>query len=92
MTLPRSLPLVLAAALALAAAPSAQSVPGWAAPQTAAPAAPAQAGVPCPPGQTGPGCTGAPPTQSVPLDGGLGLLAAAGGLYAARRLRRAPAA
>ena len=30
-----------------------------------------------------------PPIQSVPLDGGLGLLALAGGAYAARRLRRA---
>jgi len=34
-----------------------------------------------------PGTPGGAPTQSVPLDGGLGLLAAAGGAYAVRRLR-----
>ena len=35
-----------------------------------------------------PGTPSGPPVQSVPLDGGLGLLALAGGAYAARRLRQ----
>ena len=70
---------VSAAALAVAAA-SAQSLPDW-----AAPPAPAATTPPTGPG-TGPG-TPSTPTQSVPVDGGLGLLALAGGAYAARRLR-----
>ena len=80
-------------ALALAAAPSAQSIPDWAAPTRP----PATSGggiaalVPCPPGQTDDGmggCIPDPPPQ-VPVDGGLGLLALAGAGLAARRLRRA---
>ena len=84
--------LALACFAAFAAAPpSAQSLPDW-----AAPAPPAQTGggvaalVPCPPGQTDDGsggCVPNPPTQ-VPVDGGLGLLALAGGALATRRLRR----
>ena len=85
--------LVLACLAAFAAAPlSAQSLPDWAAPTAQAP--PADGGlaslVPCPPGQVDDGmggCIPNPPTQ-VPLDGGLGLLALAGGALAARRLGR----
>ena len=76
---------------ALAAVPAtAQNLPSWAAPAESAPAEASQFAPPCPPGQTdtGSGCVGDPPAQ-VPLDGGLGLLALAGGAYAARRLRRA---
>lgn len=47
--------------------------------------------VPCPPGQnnSGPGgaCQGDAPEQT-PIDGGLSLLALAGGAYAVRRLRK----
>ena len=59
--------------------PATQSLPDWAAPSVPS-AAPASAGVP-------PDPPAAPP-QAVPLDGGLTLLALAGGAYAARRLRR----
>lgn len=89
MTLSRLLALALLAALAVAgaAAPTAQSIPDWAAPS--APAAPAEQmqAVPCPPGQTGDPCAGGVPAQ-VPLDGGLSLLALAGGAYAVRKLRQ----
>ena len=88
----RLLTLVCLAAFAAVPA-SAQSLPDWAAPAT-----PVEADggsgfasmVPCPPGQTDDGsggCIPNPPTQ-VPVDGGLGLLALAGGALAARRLRR----
>ena len=76
----------------LSAAASAQSVPKWAEPGTgiSADAPMNDVAPPCPPGQVDDGmggCTGTPPPQ-VPIDGGLGLLAVAGGAYAARRLRR----
>ena len=74
----------LVAVIALSVPLSAQSVPEWAAPN--APSAPAAESAVMPP-QT-PGGTGNAPTQ-VPLDGGLGLLALAGGALAVRKLRRA---
>ena len=86
-TLP-SAPLRALTAVALfALAPAwSQSVPSWAAPSGAEPdRATAMASPPDPGGPPG---TPGTPTQSVPLDGGLGLLALAGGAYAARRLRQ----
>lgn len=71
--------LALAVPLALAAPSLAQSVPDWAAPSSP-PAPTTAAAPPTPPGG------GAAPSQ-VPIDGGLGLLALAGGAYAIRRLR-----
>ena len=73
--------LFLLAFCLMASAASAQSVPKWAEPGTGVSAAPADnlgGGPPPPP----------PPPPQVPIDGGLGLLAVAGGAYAARRLRR----
>ena len=71
---------IIAFAFSLPAA--AQSVPGWAAPSSPS-AAPAPAvNQMQPPGTPGSGA----PTQ-VPLDGGLTLLALAGGAYAVRKLR-----
>lgn len=79
------------AALLVAALPAqAQSLPSWAKPSASesGTSAPTTMMVPCPPGQSGSPCTGTAPRQ-VPLDGGLALLALAGGAYAARRLRAA---
>ena len=73
----RVLPLL--AALAAAPLAGTPSLPDWA--RVGAPAAPPPSAV------TTPGVPSGPPVQSVPLDGGLGLLALAGGAYAARRLR-----
>lgn len=76
--------LVLAAPAALA-----QSVPDWAAPMgssegpSGSPSDPAALLAP----PTLPG-GGVAPLQEVPIDGGLGLLALAGGAYAVRRLRQ----
>ena len=75
--------LSLLAVLAAMAPAAAQSVPSWAAPSDAPPVS---ATVPGP--DDGPGTPGDPGPAEVPLDGGLGLLALAGGAYAARRLRR----
>jgi len=58
---------------------TAQSLPDWAAPAPP-PAASSSSGIPPDPPGT--------PAQEVPLDGGLALLALAGGAYAARRLRQ----
>lgn len=58
----------------------AQSIPSWARPSE--PPAP----VHMDPGD-GPGTPDDPGPPEVPIDGGLGLLAAAGAAYAARRLR-----
>ena len=77
-------PLALAAVALLLSAPAAgaQSVPSWASP-SGGPSAP-----------SGGTTMAAPPTtpsggvSQVPVDGGLGLLAVAGGLYAVRRLRQ----
>jgi len=74
--------LPLAVLLSLAAPASAQSLPDWAAPTTHATPPPTDPG-------GSPGTPGTP-TQSVPIDGGLGLLALAGGAYAARKLRARP--
>lgn len=72
----------LAAALLVTAVPSsAQSLPSW-----AEPSAPSAFMSPPDPGGS-PGTPGTP-AQSVPLDGGLSLLAAAGGALAVRRLRQ----
>ena len=83
----RSFVLSLGFALALGVASSASAqetataVPDWAAPSApmdqAGPAAESMMAPPNPPGT---------PAQ-VPLDGGLGLLALAGGAYAAKKLR-----
>lgn len=76
--------LLLLAAIGLSPlATSAQSLPGWAAPSE--PVAPVQAADP--PGPPG----GSNVPQQVPIDGGLGLLALAGGAYAAKRLRQSKA-
>ena len=73
-------------ALAFGPAAAAQSVPGWASPSPPPSSAAAVAATPgTPGGGVGPG-GGA--TNQVPVDGGLGLLALAGGAYAVRRLRR----
>ena len=70
---------------------TAQTVPDWAEPSGGvATEAPSNSGggggPPLPPGCSGgPPCT--PPPQ-VPIDGGLSLLALAGGAYAVRRLRK----
>ncbi|PAP77484.1 PID-CTERM protein-sorting domain-containing protein [Rubrivirga marina] len=86
----RVLVLIWFVVLGLSSA-AAQSVPSWAAPSPPAPpatptqypgGAPPPAGPPAPPGT---------PTQypaTVPIDGGLGLLALAGGAYAVSKLRR----
>jgi len=75
---------VLLLSFVLAAATSvAQSVPSWATPVDGPPMS---AAIPDP--GEGPGTPGDPGPAEVPLDGGLGLLALAGGAYAARRLRR----
>ena len=75
-------PLLLAAALALV--PAAAQTPGFPGP----PGGPSTPGFPSAPGGVAPpGFPGAP-AQPVPLDGGLGLLALAGGAYAVQRLRR----
>lgn len=88
--------LLLAVVVSLSAAPvAAQSLPDWAAPEPTAwsvgapsaatsGAAASGAAASAPPDVPG----GSEPTQ-VPLEGGLGLLAAAGAAYAARRLRAA---
>jgi hypothetical protein len=82
--------LVLLVALGLSSV-AAQSVPSWAAPSPPAPpATPSQypGGTPPPSGPPAPPGT---PTQypaTVPIDGGLGLLAVAGGAYAVSKLRR----
>lgn len=69
-----------AAALLLAAGSSvAQSTPGWASPSPSAPSGGYFAADP--PGPP-------PPPPPVPVDGGLGLLAVAGGALAVQRLRR----
>ena len=76
--------LLLMAAIGLAPlAASSQSMPSWAAPsspQAADPAPPQKDDAPPPPGVP----------QQVPIDGGLGLLALAGGAYAVRKLRKDP--
>ena len=59
--------------------PATQSLPGWAAPSAPPPPSASSGMPPDPPGA---------PAQEVPLDGGLALLALAGGAYAARRLRQ----
>ena len=75
--------LLLAAALTLAAPGAlAQAVPDWAKPLS--PPSSGASAMSAPPGL--PGGSSAP-TQEVPIDGGLGLLALAGGALAARRLR-----
>ncbi|MEM0963128.1 MAG: hypothetical protein AAGK21_11410 [Bacteroidota bacterium] len=77
--------VTLAALVALPMAGAAQSVPGW-----AEPVAPPPAPTPATSMEGPPPRPGGTPTQ-VPIDGGLGLLALAGGAYAAHRLRRRPA-
>lgn len=73
--------LSLCAALALTVASvEAQSLPEWAEPGPPPASAPTMAAVEPPPPPPAP--------AQVPLDGGLGLLALAGGAYAARRLRQ----
>ena len=75
--------LALAAALTLAVPMAlAQSLPWWAVPSTPAVSSGPSAAM-APPVLPG---GGAAPAQ-VPLDGGLSLLALAGGAYAVRRLR-----
>lgn len=69
--------LFVALVVGFAASASAQSLPDWAAPHKPASPTAAPQAVPDPPAEPTP----------VPLDGGLGLLALAGGAYAARRLR-----
>jgi len=73
--------------LVFGAVAAAQSLPSWAEPATHAPAGgPSAAMSPgTPGGGSGPGGGG---TNQVPIDGGLGMLAAAGAAYAMRRLRR----
>lgn len=70
--------LALLVAASFVAAPAlAQSMPQWAEPSDPTPASgPETAAAPDP-----------PPTPTIPIDGGLGLLALAGGAYAAARLR-----
>ncbi|MEM0964001.1 MAG: hypothetical protein AAGK21_15850 [Bacteroidota bacterium] len=82
--------LYLAAGLLAAGAStetSSQEVPSWAAP--VAPAGP-PVGPQAASSAADPGGAPAPPNTPtpVPIDGGLGLLALAGGAYAARRLRQ----
>lgn len=74
-----ALALLLAAPAAFASS-GAQSVPDWAAPQAAAPAAPSALNNVAPPN---PPAAPAP----VPVDGGLALLAIAGAGYATKKLR-----
>ena len=81
--------LVLAAMIALASAAAsfspaaAQSLPEWAAPSRGVgDPPPVEGDPPCPPL----GCSGGGP-EEVPVDGGLALLALAGGAYACGRLR-----
>ncbi|GAB5536807.1 MAG: hypothetical protein Rubg2KO_30560 [Rubricoccaceae bacterium] len=73
--------LILGMASSASAQETATAVPDWAAPsapmEPSGPAAESMMNPPNPPGA---------PTQ-VPLDGGLGLLALAGGAYAAKKLR-----
>ena len=81
--MPPMKPLLLAAALMLAApVAGAQSMPEWASPSYTPP----------PPGPTPMATPGVPggggPVTQTPVDGGLGLLALAGGAYAVRRLRQ----
>ena len=80
-TMLRSLFIVFVLSVApLAAAPAiAQSLPDWAAPVE--PSEPVEAP---PPVESVPN----PPPAPVPVDGGLALLALAGGAFALRRLRR----
>ena len=76
-----ALSLLLVAPVALAAGP--QSLPDWAAPSAAVPAAPlSEFAPPTPP----------PPPPPVPVDGGLVLLAVAGAGYATKKLRARRAA
>lgn len=84
----RSLLLTLGFALVFGVASSASaqdavtsSLPDWAAPSTPMDAGPSVESMSAPPNPPG------APSQ-VPLDGGLGLLALAGGAYAARKLRQ----
>ena len=72
-------------ALLLAAPLGAQTVSDWASPAGDW-ASPAEVRADPPGPGPSPG-TPSTPTQSVPVDGGLGLLALAGGAYAVRRLR-----
>lgn len=76
----------LAVALLLPAAPAgAQSLPSWASPGGQRARPPAEPSFGLAPEDD----DDAPPTlPPVPVDGGLGLLALAGGAYAARRLSR----
>ncbi|GAB5533800.1 MAG: hypothetical protein Rubg2KO_00490 [Rubricoccaceae bacterium] len=74
------LALTFTLSLPVAAQDDALGLPDWAAPSVPSAEAPAVAPV------DGPGLPSAP--TPVPLDGGLGLLALAGGVYAARRLRQ----
>ena len=73
------LSLALTLSLPVAAQGDALGLPDW-----AAPSAPSEAPAVAP--VDGPGLPSTP--TPVPLDGGLGLLALAGGAYAARRLRQ----
>ena len=81
------LSLGFALALGVASTASAQDAATSSIPDWAAPASPAASG-------TGVESMGGPPPNppsapaQVPLDGGLGLLALAGGAYAARKLRQ----
>ena len=73
---------LLAVLLATASVSLAQSLPDWAAPETPSPVfAPDSYVVPDAP-------NGGNAPAIVPVDGGLSLLALAGGAYAAARLRR----
>ena len=87
----RLLALVSFVVLGLAPVAS-QSVPSWAAPSPPQPpATPTQYPGGTPPPLSGPPAPPGTPTQypaTVPINGGLGLLALAGGAYAASKLRR----